>query len=205
MLKYVEENKMQLKIFEIIISSFIIKKICLWKPWKSPAELQVSMEHIAIDTGTVTGLRDGRPRTLSIVGRREKFSSSPKPPDRITHPLIHWVPVALPPSLRRRWSKPDFFHSSIEVKNARSCNSTHICTFITSIGKTATLIYLNIRPFFSMAQKPGPPHYQRFTITLRLTTLGRTPLYEWSAQRRDLYLTTHSTNKRQLSMPPDGF
>jgi hypothetical protein len=38
-------------------------------------------------------------------------------------------------------------------------------------------------------------------ITLRHTTLGRTPLDEWSARRRDLYLTTHDTHKRQTSMP----
>jgi hypothetical protein len=31
---------------------------------------------------------------------------------------------------------------------------------------------------------------------------GRTPLDEWSASRRDLYLTTHN---RQKSMPPMGF
>jgi len=36
----------------------------------------------------------------------------------------------------------------------------------------------------------GPPHYRGCTITLRHThTLGRTPLDEWSACRRDLYLT----------------
>ena len=35
-----------------------------------------------------------------------------------------------------------------------------------------------------------PPHYRGFTITLRHThTLGRTPLDEWSARRRELYLT----------------
>jgi hypothetical protein len=39
----------------------------------------------------------------------------------------------------------------------------------------------------------------------RHTTLGRTPLDEWSARRRDLYLTTHNTHKRQTSMPPAGF
>ena len=39
-------------------------------------------------------------------------------------------------------------------------------------------------------------------ITLRRTTLGRTPLDEWSAWRRDLYLTTHNTHNRQTSMPP---
>jgi hypothetical protein len=44
-----------------------------------------------------------------------------------------------------------------------------------------------------------------FTITLRHTTLGRTPLDEGPARRRDLYLTTHSTHKRQTTMPPAGF
>jgi len=48
---------------------------------------------------------------------------------------------------------------------------------------------------------PRPPHYRGFTITLRHTTLGRTPLDEWSVRRRDLYLTTH----RQTSGSPVGF
>ena len=41
--------------------------------------------------------------------------------------------------------------------------------------------------------------------TQRHTTVGRTPLDEWSARRRDLYLTTHNTHSRQTSMPPAGF
>ena len=41
--------------------------------------------------------------------------------------------------------------------------------------------------------------------TQRHTTVGRTPLDEWSARRRDLYLTTHNTHNRQTSMPPAGF
>jgi len=41
--------------------------------------------------------------------------------------------------------------------------------------------------------------------TQRRTTIGRTPLDEWSASRRDLYLTTHNTHNRQTSMPPAGF
>ena len=41
--------------------------------------------------------------------------------------------------------------------------------------------------------------------TRRRTTVGRTPLDEWSACRRDLYLTTHDTHNRQISMPPVGF
>ena len=41
--------------------------------------------------------------------------------------------------------------------------------------------------------------------TQRRSTVGRTPLDEWSARRRDLYLTTHDTHNRQISMPPLGF
>ena len=41
--------------------------------------------------------------------------------------------------------------------------------------------------------------------TQRRSTVGRTPLDEWSARRGDLYLTTHDTHNRQISMPPVGF
>ena len=59
--------------------------------------------------------------------------------------------------------------------------------------------------FFSHgATAPSGPwshHYQGFTITFKHTTLNRTPLDEWSAQCRDLYLTTHNTPKTQAFMP----
>ena len=51
----------------------------------------------------------------------------------------------------------------------------------------------------------GRPRYRGFYVTLRPTTLGRTPLDEWSARRRDLCLTTHNTHNRQTSMFPPGF
>jgi hypothetical protein len=41
--------------------------------------------------------------------------------------------------------------------------------------------------------------------TQRRATVGRTHLDEWSARRRDLYLTTLNTHNRQTSMPPVGF
>jgi hypothetical protein len=41
--------------------------------------------------------------------------------------------------------------------------------------------------------------------SIRHTTLGKTPLDEWPARRRDLYLTIHNTHKRQTSIPPAGF
>ena len=43
-----------------------------------------------------------------------------------------------------------------------------------------------------MAQRPRHTHSWGFLITLRHTTRGRTPLGDWSARRRDLYLTTHN-------------
>jgi hypothetical protein len=52
--------------------------------------------------------------------------------------------------------------------------------------------------------RPRPLHCRGSTITLRHTTVGRNPLYEWSARRRDLYLTTHNvhTRDRNPCLPP---
>jgi hypothetical protein len=48
-----------------------------------------------------------------------------------------------------------------------------------------------------------PPHFSRLHdhTLFKHTTLGRTPLDEGPARRRDLYLTTHNTHNRQTSMP----
>jgi hypothetical protein len=63
--------------------------------------------------------------------------------------------------------------------------------------------------FFQWLDSPlgglGRPIFRGFTITFRHTTLGRTPLDEGPARRRDLYLTTHNIHKRQTSMPSAGF
>jgi hypothetical protein len=72
-----------------------------------------------------------------------------------------------------------------------------------------------VRPFrcvlwFFMARQPcmglGLLVSSRFHdhTHLRHITVGRTPLDEGLARRRDLYLTTHNTHKRQISMPPGG-
>jgi hypothetical protein len=48
--------------------------------------------------------------------------------------------------------------------------------------------------------------FMRFLYHTQLrTTVGRTPLGERSARRRDLYLTKHNTHDRQTSMTPVGF
>ena len=47
---------------------------------------------------------------------------------------------------------------------------------------------------------PGPPHYRSFTTTLRHNILGRIPLDQWSARRRDIYL--HNTQHSQQTKHP---
>ena len=84
----------------------------------------------------------------------------------------------------------------------------YICTAYTI---TLSVQALYSRLFFSpMARQPlgglGRLIFRGFAMThFRHTTVGRIPLHEWSASRRDLYLTTHNTHTRQTFMPPAGF
>jgi hypothetical protein len=73
--------------------------------------------------------------------------------------------------------------------------SRRVCSYITII-------------FCGAATQRGslPLHSWGFLDhTQQRTTVGRTTLDEWSARRRDLYLTTHNTHNRHTSMPPVGF
>jgi hypothetical protein len=82
------------------------------------------------------------------------------------------------------------------------------------IGKELITLKVNSESeeifIFPMARQPlgglGRLIFRGFMIThFRHTTLGRTPLDEGPVRRRDLYLTTHNTHNRQISMPPAGF
>jgi hypothetical protein len=57
--------------------------------------------------------------------------------------------------------------------------------------------------------RPRPPHCRGLTITLGHTTIGSTPLDEWSAQRCDLHLISHNPRFQQPSgrtpMPYTGW
>ena len=52
---------------------------------------------------------------------------------------------------------------------------------------------------------PSPPHCWGFEIEFRHTTFSKTPLDEWLARRRNLYLTTHDNHNGQTSIPPADF
>jgi hypothetical protein len=61
--------------------------------------------------------------------------------------------------------------------------------------------------FFSGAifrSGPAPPPYRGFTITLRHTTLGRTPLDGWSDRRNDLYLPNTQHSQETNNHAPSG-
>jgi hypothetical protein len=72
-------------------------------------------------------------------------------------------------------------------------------------------IYFSISVFFYLFDRNNlqwvmASSFTRFLDhTQRRAAVGRTPLDEWSARRRDLYLTSHSTRKGQTSIPPVGF
>jgi hypothetical protein len=71
------------------------------------------------------------------------------------------------------------------------------------------LFYFNYLLLFFGATAPQRARASSFTgfldHTERRTTVGRTPLDEWSARRKNLYLKTHKTHKRKTSMPSVGF
>ena len=64
---------------------------------------------------------------------------------------------------------------------------------------------------FDTTAPPPPSRTRAFSFTRfldhkqRRTTVDRTPLDEWSASRRDLYLTTHNTHDRKTFISPVGF
>jgi hypothetical protein len=80
----------------------------------------------------------------------------------------------------------------------------HSLAHAKNIAYTHTHIYTPLS-WLNSPSWPGPPHCWGFTITLRHTIIGRTPLGEWSARRRDLCLATHNTHNRQTCRHPAVF
>ena len=103
-------------------------------------------------------------------------------------------------------SYPVMWHHTSEEHNylLHCCKNlkAHICILHLLYLHVYTVIF-----FYDLTTPSGPvpPHYRGCVITFRHATLSRTPIYEWSVQRRDLYLTTHDSHKRQTFMPAVGF
>jgi hypothetical protein len=118
---------------------------------------------------------------------------------------------------RRRWTS-EFRNESEPLR--QFTNNNHVLTDETTTLWSFTLHLALYRSSITRGRKkigrhyarnffhdaiasngPGLPLYVSFTITLRHTTLGRTPLDEWSAPRRAVYLTTRNIHNRQTPIP----
>jgi hypothetical protein len=118
--------------------------------------------------------------------------------------------------LQVSWKKPEHFEADcdISVHTYRCVCAASLCCVGPEPWEIMTVLVqshsspacVNSSSFHDATAPSGPgsPLCQAFT-TLRITTLGRTPLDKWSALRRDLYLTTHNIHKRQTSKPLAGF
>jgi hypothetical protein len=133
--------------------------------------------------------------------------------------LLFMAPISLAPALTLTYFYISTFRSMCAVPNmAVFCSSltswfpgmaltyflndsemVSVAPIITSYHPNFYIIII----FFSLSDcSPARAMASSFTgfhnHTQRRATVGRTPLDEWSARRRDLYLTTHN---RQTSMP----
>ena len=80
----------------------------------------------------------------------------------------------------------------------------HVSSSLSRITMYGLLLFFSCGAAARRGPRP-PLSWDFLDHTQRRITVGRTPLDEWSARRRDLYLTTHNTHNRQTSMAPLGF
>ena len=88
-------------------------------------------------------------------------------------------------------------------------NLNNVCIFEIKIARNMKLVFcfqLYIYIYIYISFGSTAPQWGRVSLfirfldhTQRRTTVGRTPLDDWSARHRDLCLTTHNTHNRQTS------
>jgi len=113
--------------------------------------------------------------------------------------VLRQVPYPTRSHTRRQPSSPTTIEQEIDL-NKKNClrkqNRYSSGQYITLISNPTP------PPWYDSPSWLGSPHYRGFMIELRHTTFGRTPLDEWSARRRDLYLTQNTHNRRtDISCP----
>ena len=96
------------------------------------------------------------------------------------------------------------YYVALVVARTALLHNVAVCIYIKS-----HLTYLLTFFLFSWHNSPSGPgsaQCRGFTITLRRTTLDKISLDEWPDRRRDLYLKTHASHKRQTDLhAPRGF
>ena len=89
------------------------------------------------------------------------------------------------------------FETCIQVSELQCCILSSYCTHLIFLLCMFVCLFLAWQPpQWAMASS-----FTRFIDhTQRHTTVGRTPLDEWSARSRDLYLTTHEWSARSRDL-----
>jgi hypothetical protein len=99
--------------------------------------------------------------------------------------------------------------SSYEKRIYRAVVSTDGERHCSALLSSVQCLAARTEEFFSFIRRSSPQWARASSFTWflhhtqRRTTVGRTPLDEWSARRRDFYLTTLTTHK--YTCPPVGF
>ena len=107
------------------------------------------------------------------------------------NPLFDILIETWPHRWRHYVSRPDSVCSKREaVSNVNMRMKQHCLALTNSFVFGATAL-----------QWARASSFTRFIDHTRNTTVSRTPLDEWSARRRDLYLTTHNTHNRHPCLP----
>ena len=112
----------------------------------------------------------------------------------------------------RQWCRPVHYGGNLyDLRNAGNWISLLDCHRAQHSGMMVTTFALNfflLSCTFFPLWRCGPTRAMASSLmrfldyTQRRITVGRTPLDEWSARRRDLYLTTHNTQNRQTDKHP---
>jgi hypothetical protein len=96
--------------------------------------------------------------------------------------------------------------SVLHYLNLNSDRGLMIDTPISVLHFNLNYIYIYIYFWRNSSQWARTSSFMRFSDhTQQRATVGRTPPDEWSARRKDLYLTKHNKHKRQTFMPRAGF
>ena len=111
------------------------------------------------------------------------------------------VQADFPPFEESTWTPSQSRHTKISSGYLSDIMSISHLVSIFLMCFVCFVCFWSDSPHWAMASS-----FTRFLDhTQRRTTVGRTPLDEWSARRRDLYLTKHNTHNRQTSTPTVGF
>jgi hypothetical protein len=89
---------------------------------------------------------------------------------------------------------PAYYVALVTVTRTALLHNVAVCIY-TKSHLTFFIFHVATAPIGS-----GSAQCRGFTNTLRHTTLDKISLDEWPARRRDLYLTTHTTHKRQTDL-----